>query len=547
MLTIVAALATSLTTAAAPLDTLRYEIAFARDDSARRVIDIRVRFRARASGRTVVELPHAWAGQSDLEKQVSSLRLVGVKSPLGDSGFARLITSPPNIPLEIRYRLRQDWAGPLRRPEYFRAAIGENFALLVGQNSLVRPNRPLGDSLYVEFVWKNTPANWRVATSFGEGGSQRGRTTTEDLLESVFVAGEFRSYSASAYGNPVRVLVRGSWAFSDSAVVAATQSIVGRERAFWRDKSAHRYLVAAVPAIGGSGGTAFTNALVMYADTTTELNAFAGVLSHETFHQWNGHTIRTAGPEGGMKWLSEGFTDYFADRFSRETGFLSSDEYIAKVNDAIRRYYTSPVRNSTRNDLNQRYWSDPDMNRYPYYQGYTIAGFLDGELTAATSGRFTIDSLMFALYRGVRASGRKVDDAIFASAAPASLRRAVRDSIASFIGAGNTIPVTPGSFGACMDVRSESMYRFDLGFDVTASTRDRVVSGVRLGSTADSAGVQNGMRLRGWSWFNGDPKRNALLRIIDGDSIRVISWVPRGDTPIEVPQIVPRADCKPSF
>jgi predicted metalloprotease with PDZ domain len=329
MLTIAAALAISATTSGAPLDTLRYEIAFTRDDSARRVVDIRVRFRAQASGRTVVELPHAWAGQLDLEKQVSSLRLVGVKSPLGDSGFARLITSPPGIPLEIRYRLRQDWTGPLRRPEYFRAAIGENFALLVGQNSLVRPNRPLGDSVYVEFVWKNTPANWMVATSFGEGGTQRGRTTTEDLLESVFVAGDFRSYSAKAYGSPVRVLVRGNWAFSDRALVAATERIVGRERAFWRDKSAHRYLVAAVPAVSGIGGTAYTNALVMYADTTTQLNGFAGLLSHETFHQWNGHTIRTAGPEGGMKWLSEGFTDYFADRFARETGFLSRDEYNA--------------------------------------------------------------------------------------------------------------------------------------------------------------------------------------------------------------------------
>jgi predicted metalloprotease with PDZ domain len=543
-------LLTALAIASAPpttsIDTIRYEIGFARDDSAKRVLDIRVRFRATQNGRTPVELPHSWAGHSDLEKQVSSLRLIGDRSAAlvdGDSSFLKTVNSRPGAPLELRYRLRQDWSGPLRRPEYFRAAIGDGYALLVGQNALVHPAHPDGDSLFVEFVWRDKPAKWIVSTSFGEGSAQRTRTTIEDLLESVFVAGEFRAYAAYTYGSPVRILVRGNWTFSDSALAAATQNVVGRERLFWRDRSARRYVVAVVPSAGGIGGTAYTNALVMYADTTSRLSTFAGLLAHETFHQWNGHTIRTAGPEGGMKWLSEGFTEYFADRFAREAGFLSNDEYVAKVNDAIRHYYTSPVRNATREDLNRRYWSDPDMNRFPYYQGYLVAGFLDGVLRSATRNRFTIDSVMFALYRSVRASGRKVDDTLFASAAPASVRGAVRDSVASFVAAGNTVPVTRSSFGGCIDVKSEAMYRFDLGFDVSASTRDRVVSGVRPGSMADSAGIQNGMRLRGWSWFNGDPRRNASIRITDGDSVRTISWTPRGDTAIEVPQISAQTRC----
>jgi len=549
MLNVVVAAALASTLAAPRPDTLRYEMAFARDDSARRVVDVRLRLRVAASGRSVVELPHAWAGHSDLEKQISNLEIVGDRSVTvsdGDSAFARSITGRPGAPVEVRYRLRQDWSGAVRRPEYFRAIIGDPYVLLVGQSSLARPRYGDGDSVVVDFAWKNAPRSWRIETSFGGGSAQRARTTIGELLEGVFVAGEFRAYSAPAYGRSIRMLVTGRWGFSDSALVAGTRTIVERERAFWRDRAARQLLVVTVPSSGGIGGTAYTNGLVMYADTTSQLPAFMRLLAHETFHQWNGHTIRTAGPEGGMKWLSEGFTEYFADRFARDAGLLSAEGYLEKVNENIRHYYTSPVRNATREDLNRRYWSDPDMNRYPYYQGYLIAGFVDRELRRATQGRFTVDSLLFLLYRGVRGTNRLVDDALFVSAAPQAARSALRDSIASFVVEGRTVPVVADSFGGCTVVRTSEMYPFDLGFDANASTRSRVVSGVRAGSSADSAGIKDGMRLRGWSWFNGDPTRSASIRVIEGDSIRTIAWLPRGNASFTVPQIESRPECSPS-
>jgi predicted metalloprotease with PDZ domain len=550
MLMIVAAtvLASSTSVARQP-DTLHYEMTYDRDDSARRVVDVRLRFRVAPSGRSVVELPHAWAGHSDLEKQVTDLSVIGDKSVTvvdGDSAFARTITGPSGSPVEVRYRLRQDWTGAVRRPEYFRAIIGDPYVLLVGQNSLARPRYSDGDSVVVEFAWKNAPKNWRIETSFGGGNTQRARTTIAELLEGVFVAGELRAYAASARGLPIRLLVTGGWRFSDSALVAGIRTIVGREREFWHDGAAHPFLIVTVPSLGGIGGTAYTNGLVMYADTTSPLPGFSRLLAHETFHQWNGHTIRTAGPEGGMKWLSEGFTEYFADRFARDAGLLSIDGYVEKVNENIRHYYTSPVRNATRDDLNRRYWSDPDMNRFPYYQGYLIAGFVDRELRRATQSGFTVDSLLLSLYRRVRGTSRLVDDAMFADAAPPAIRSSLRDSIASFVVEGHSVPVLESSFGGCTDVRTTEMHPFDLGFDANASTRSRVLSGVRIGSTADSAGLEDGMRLRGWSWFNGDPTRSASVRVVDGDSIRTIAWLPRGNESFAVPQILRREGCSSS-
>ena len=533
--------------AAGGTDTLRYDLTLARDDSMRPVIDVRVRFRGNAGSRTVVELPHAWAGHSDLERSVTHLSVIQPTSArlvASDSAHRRILTHPPGAPIELRYRLRQDWTGPVRRPQYFRAMIDDDFIIIMGQNALVRPMHQDGVPFVVEFAWHRVPPDWFVAGSFGEGKTQRGRTTMHDFLEGVLVAGRFRSYNASAYGRPMRIMIRGSWSFADSDLVRTASDLATRQRAFWHDSTARYYLIAAVPAVGGTGGTAFTHALVMYADTTSRLSGFATLVSHEMFHEWNGHAIRTAGIEGGMKWLSEGFTEFFADRFARDAGVLSPDQFLGRVNDAIRHYYVSPVRNSGRDDVIRSYWSDPEMNRFPYYQGYLIAGFLDAQLKNAASRRFAIDSLLFALYRRTRTDGRLVDDTMFAAAAPASARDAVRDSIRSFVVEGNTVPVLPGGFADCLEVHTADIYPFDLGFDAPASTRDRVVRGVRSGSPADSAGLVDGMRLRGWSWFNGDANRPALVRIVDGDTIRIISWTPRGPHAKAVPQLSRRADCK---
>ena len=544
---LLAAAAFAATLVSSNPDTLRYRLTFAHDDSLRPVIDVRVQFRGNASGRTVIELPHSWAGHSDLERSVSQLALVRPASARlidADSAHHRFVTHAPRAQIELRYRLRQDWTGAVRRPQYFRALVGEDIAVLMGQNALVHPAHGDKDRLVVDFSWSGVPSDWVIASSFGDGKTQQARTTMNEFLEGVIVAGRFRPYTLTAYGRPIRVMIRGAWSFADSALVRATRDLATRQRAFWHDSSAGTYLVAALPAVGGTGGTAFTHALVMYSDTTRPLSGFAGLLSHEMFHEWNGHAMRTAGPEGGMKWLSEGFTEFFADRFSREAGFLSPEMYLGRVNDAIRQYYMSPVRNSTRDDVNGSYWSSPDMNRFPYYQGYLIASYLEGELRSGSKNAFTIDSLLFSVFRRARASGKLVDDALFTDAVPLALRAAVRDSIRSFVVAGNTVPVTSRSFGDCVDVRTDQLFPFDLGFDAASSMRDRIVRGVRTGGAADSAGLRDGMSLRGWSWFNGDATKPASVRIAEGDTVRKVEWTPRGEQPVAVPQLTTRAECK---
>src|SRR5689334_19994509 len=86
------------------VDTLQYEMTLSRDQTMHRVVDARLRFRVSPSGRSVIELPHAWAGHSDLEKQVSDLAIVADKSATisdGDSSFAKVISARPGTAVEV--------------------------------------------------------------------------------------------------------------------------------------------------------------------------------------------------------------------------------------------------------------------------------------------------------------------------------------------------------------------------------------------------------------------------------------------------------------
>jgi predicted metalloprotease with PDZ domain len=401
------------------------------------------------------------------------------------------------------------------------------------------------DQLVVDFAWTGVPADWLIVSSFGEGKTQRTRTTLNEFLEGVIVAGRFRAYTVNAYGRPIRVIIRGHGAFPDSALVAphATSQHVNARSGM----TARRGTISSphCPAIGGTGGTAFTHALVMYSDTTTPLFGFAGLLSHEMFHEWNGHAMRTAGPEGGMKWLSEGFTDFFADRFSRDVGFLSPEGYVDRVNNAIRNYYVSPVRNSTRDDVNRSYWSSADMNRFPYAQGYLIAAFLDGELRSASKNAFTIDSLLFSVFRRARASGKLVDDSMFTDAVPLALRAAVRDSVRSFVVAAIRSRLQRVSSATAWTSAPISSFP-----STSASMRVHRRATESFGAFAREArqtprALRDGMTLRGWSWFNGDPTSRPLYaspratRFARSNGRRV------RDRAVSVPQLSLRTDCKP--
>ena len=525
------------------IDTLRYEltpVALLTPTDSTRDIRVRVSFRPRADGQpTPLRLPSAWAGWSDLHRSIVGLEAASpnvVVEPT-DNPAIWLARSSSAGEVAIGYRVHQDWAGPIRRPHYFRAIAQPDVAVINGQNALVIPDLASDAKVAVVVDWRGLPDGWRAATSFGAGAHSVGMVTEPELRDALFVAGAFRWRDTTVNGTPLTIAMFGNARVPDSMVVRMSASVLEAERAFWSERTSAPYLVVRVPVQSGLGGTAFTNATAMYSDSASRPEGFGQTLAHEMFHAWLGRRLTIAGPEGVGKWFTEGFTDFYADRFALALGIIDRDEFLVRVNRAIRDYYMSPVRNAPSDSVAKSYWTDAAMSRLPYQQGYLIAGYLDAKARESSGGTSTLDSALARLLRLPRDGNAVTTDDIIA-AFPAAAVTAVRRALAELVRDGGTVPVLAGGFDRCATVENRGLYLFDLGFDNAASTRDRRVSGVRAGSAADSAGLRNGQVLRAWSWNSGDTDRPVTLTVADsGATSRKVSYLARGQK-MEIPQVV---------
>jgi predicted metalloprotease with PDZ domain len=433
-----------------PLPELSYALSFAHDATGAPVIDVALTMHGTDDATVQLRSPARWAGQDSLFKSIGRVSAVGGGSIIPETDSTYRTRSA----VTVGYELHQDWSGPLRYPLYHRAVVSDDYALFNTQNGLLLPNWPDTAHVSVHVSWHHLPADWTVITSYGDGIEQHATTTIEQLLNASFAAGRFRGGRSGGERHAgLDVRVGGRWQFSDSAFIQTVANIWSTERAFWGDTGSRFYSVVLLPlsSRGLVGGTAFTNGFVSFADTALALQSTALNLSHEIFHEWNGHQIVTAPPEEHYKWFSEGFTEYYADRMARAVGVLIESAYVDRVNAALRAYYLSPVHGNPLADIERRYWVDASANRYPYYQGYALALHL---------GQRRVDDLMHGLYRRARTRGQVTDSTLITAAAPDS-RAELAAAIDTFIVHGTMIPMIAGTLPSCGRVEIDSLYAFD--------------------------------------------------------------------------------------
>jgi hypothetical protein len=73
---------------------------------------IELRFAGDADGETVLELPDAWGGKTELHQGVRDLRIEGAGVAITSSAPAkRIVRHQPGAELRVRYRIVQYWPG----------------------------------------------------------------------------------------------------------------------------------------------------------------------------------------------------------------------------------------------------------------------------------------------------------------------------------------------------------------------------------------------------------------------------------------------------
>lgn len=333
-------------------------------------LKIKFLFKGDKSGITKIILPNEFAGQSELFKSVRNLKVTTPQAKLNDTEKPEIknITHQPNEKLTVEYELIQDWQGnpnaggaSQNQGSGYRPIIKKEYFHILGNGAWILPNYNVEKAkLNVSINWKDFPADWKLANSFGANQiKQNFKTDVGSLMSSVFVGGDFRLIQKLVKGKPVWTAIRGKWDFTDEQFTDLTEKIIAAERDFFKDFDHPYYLVTAIPLEGDKsamslGGTGLTNSFATFITTNVSLEMIASLISHEYFHNWNSNAFGgMKQPEALIYWFSEGFTDYYTYQLLFRSGFMNAENYVAQYNQFLQEYYLSEVRNAD----NQRIFS----------------------------------------------------------------------------------------------------------------------------------------------------------------------------------------------
>ncbi|MEP6621193.1 MAG: hypothetical protein ABJE47_17845 [bacterium] len=541
---------------------LRLDVRPLPPDSTPRV-EIRLTLPASKDSVCVLHLPDEWAGQRSLHENIRDLTTITTGArlePGADSAHRRLV-SPPGREVAISWIRRPSWKGQMPIGAHNVSDFGPDWMQLVGYDALVLPARDQSTPMRGTIVFRGLSRGSVVATSFGSGIAPADtlfviHATLGVLQHAVYsigtTPGAIRLHRVSAGRHPVDVAIRGALAIPDSELVAGVRRIVAAERGFWNDDGPRAYLVTIGEATRGTlAGTRLTNSFVADIDPTRAA-ADEGVLSllgHELMHDWIGGKLQPAPTQadGHLGWFTEGFTEYLSLRVLWRAGIFSDAQYVAHVNRWLGEYATSSARDLPWNEVERRYWSDPTVQRQPYLRGALFALRLNA-LASSQSLQQTVDGALARMMTANHGKPVALTPASIAAGLSGVIGATAATREVSAMMEGGRMAIPNDLLGSCLAQTEVDQPRWDAGFDLDGSLPSRVVRGVRAGSRAARAGLEDGMQLRGVSVYRGDISKPVELRVRSAadTAIRPITYDAFSDVTDRVTVLALKNGCRPS-
>jgi len=515
-----------------PLTTTRYRIT--------------VEFRGDNSGKTRLQLPASWGGQQELYNAVHDLSAKPVTAIVQQVSAKneRLIQHKPAEKLSVTYELEQDFKGPLKTEIRYRPVTDPTWIHWIGNTVWVLPAWDDDEKVSVSLSWERLPKTWTVANSLGAGSlKQRIATEFGNLRSAVYVAGDFRLNKTTVAGDPLFVAVRGEWQFTDGALTEEIRRVIEAERGFWNDHSQDFYLVTLVPTNEGPnalsfGGTGLHDSFALFATPNASIPRLRTVLAHEYAHNWIPTRLgKFPDPEQSMYWFSEGFTEYYTYQLLFRSGLITKDELIGNYNSLIREYYLSPVRTASNQRIVSDFWKDQNVQRLPYLRGFMIAVGWNSEILRFTVGKHSLDDVVLDLFRSAKAGGRELSLGLISEKISGLIKKDISQDLSNQVVNGEPIVPAADALGTEVELVTEAMPVFELGFDLNELRTKRTIAGVVEGSNAYAAGLRNGQTLAGGlSFAFGDTSKPIEIRVRENGAERTVKYVPASAKPVEIPQ-----------
>jgi hypothetical protein len=356
-----------------------------------------------------------------------------------------------------------------------------------GISFLVLPARPGPYQIRLKWDLTDAPAGSRGEWSLGDGNVEVD-APAETLGFSYYAVGPLKSIPATSDGKfglywltdpPFDVRLLGE----RIRALYATMS-----RFFGDTDSSYRVFMRQNP-YAGTGGSALAGSFMFGYNPRARptVDELQGLLAHEMTHNWPA----LEGEHGDTAWYSEGTAEYYSLLLSHRGGELSTDGFLAAINEKAAAYYTNPYVGLTNAQAAKLFWTDPIAQTVPYGRGFLYLIITDAAIRTRSHGRRSLDDVVLELYRRkmhaqpygipqwLELVGRQIG--------PARARHAYAHMAAG------ALEIPPGTrFAPCLELVERPTRAFELGFARSSLNDARIVRSLDPRSAAARAGIRNG-------------------------------------------------------
>lgn len=270
-----------------------------------------------------------------------------------------------------------------------------------GYSLFIAPDIPLLEDVKNVSVHFTLPKNWKVSAPWMKTSKPNNFIVNDDLRfllnNCIFVGNHYEKEIKIgdfellfALGNSIKA--------NEEDFIELMQPIIESTTKYFGGSPKKKYLIvvneSSVITDGSAFRTSFSQIIKGKINKNSRTN-WGHIMTHETIHLWNGHTII---PKGQDEWFKEGFTDYLTNILLIRTQIIDEPTFYKRFENVITRY--NIIRDLQQNKTSiKESGAHKNQNRYLVYGGGALIGLgLDIEIRKATGNQKGLDDFMTEMY-----------------------------------------------------------------------------------------------------------------------------------------------------
>ena len=434
-------------------------------------------------------------------------------------------------PVTLTYRVALDpGRDEMALPQYELRTGAYGFSG-AGNAFLILPDDDLPRTVYLRWDLAGLDGAAQAVSSLGIGNAASLRPLRSgDLASSYFMAGSPGLYRDEGFFGAWQ----GELGFEGAGLMRWAARLHHFYGSFFDQVPDSFGVFGRTNTLNPGSGIGLTDSFAFTFDRESEEDDLKSLLAHEMLHAWVRSLEDTMdAPNGlGSSWFGEGLAVHYQRLLPWRAGLIGDAAFLADLNGTAARYYTNAMIATPNAEIPGGFWRDTRIRVLPYDRGSLYFAKVDADIRAASGGARSLDDIVRAMLAERRA-GRSMNLDLWKRLLEAELGEGgIRDFEAML--AGETVLPPADAFGPCFTRVQKPLRRFDLGFDPEVLVSpDRIVRGLKPGSTAEAAGLRGGDRILNrfpQDAMQGDQQATLTLQIERGEERLAVTYLPRGET-----------------